>query len=187
MYDDTWQNMVLIVDQGTKGTASAKVRGYLSRPGQPYAEVQSADNIMLIDDLGEYINAIKLDNYIDANNDDAVAAGATVAQTGIYYDDIYIDNTFQRLELGDASTYAACTKRIVQPASAWSDTGITAQLNTGNLPGGSQAYLYVADADGTISSPYGPITINTTTVRPATLRGSNGPGKTTGAGLARLR
>jgi hypothetical protein len=73
------------------------------------------------------------------------------AVANAYLSNVYFDNTRQRLELGNASTYAACTRREVQPSTAWSDTSITALCQKGAIPTGT-AYLFVVGADGTASA-----------------------------------
>jgi len=71
----------------------------------------------------------------------------------IYIDDVYIDNTIARVEIGNASTWYACTKREVQIPTLWSDTGtsITITLNQGSFSNLNNAYLYVIDADGNVN------------------------------------
>lgn len=67
-------------------------------------------------------------------------------------DEIYIDKGFQRVEIGNASTWAAVTSSEVQPPSAWSDTGATITVNQGSIATLSAGYLYVFDASGTPNS-----------------------------------
>lgn len=68
-----------------------------------------------------------------------------------YWDNLYIDNTQARVEIGNASTYAACTHREIQIPSAWSATSITCTVNTGSFSSGA-AYLFVIDEEGTASA-----------------------------------
>lgn len=77
--------------------------------------------------------------------------GGTGATANIHLSSLYFDSTRRRLELGNASTYAACTRREVQPSTAWSDTSITALCQKGAIPTGT-AYLFVIGADGTASA-----------------------------------
>ena len=77
--------------------------------------------------------------------------GSTGATANIHLSSLYFDSTRRRLELGNASTYAACTRREVQPSTAWSDTSITALCQKGAIPTGT-AYLFVIGADGTASA-----------------------------------
>lgn len=62
-----------------------------------------------------------------------------------WYNDVYISDTRARVEIGNASTWAGCTKREIQNPSAWSDTSITFTVNKGTLAAGTN-YLYTVDS-----------------------------------------
>jgi hypothetical protein len=81
--------------------------------------------------------------YFHRTNGDAAGS--------MYFDNLYFDNTRQRLELGNNPVYASCTRREVQPSTAWSDTSITALCQKGAISSGT-AYLFVIGADGTASA-----------------------------------
>lgn len=72
--------------------------------------------------------------------------------TNIYFDDLYVDNTWARVIIGNASTLAASTTREVQIPSAWADTSITVTVNRGNFASNGSAYLYVVDANNTVNA-----------------------------------
>lgn len=73
----------------------------------------------------------------------------------VYISDVYSDNTRQRVELGDAATWSACTFTEAQVATAWADTSITITANAGAFTTGQTAYLYVIDSTGTPVSTSG--------------------------------
>lgn len=75
----------------------------------------------------------------------------------VYIDDIYIDNTQARVEIGDKDSYGDCTHREIQIPTAWSGNSITVRVNQGSFRSGDKAYLFVVDANGDISNSY-PIT-----------------------------
>jgi hypothetical protein len=84
------------------------------------------------------------------------------------YDDVYWaigENAFARVEIGDASTYTACNKLAVcttgSGAVGWSDTSITCTVRQGGFANGSNAWIYVSDANGNVS-PGHPVTISGT-------------------------
>lgn len=64
-----------------------------------------------------------------------------------YFDKVYIDNTWARVEIGDSPQWDTCTKRETQIPVTWSNNSITITANTGSLSYGN-AYLYVTDAEG---------------------------------------
>jgi F5/8 type C domain/Calx-beta domain len=73
-------------------------------------------------------------------------------QNRMWVDNVYVDTTWSRVVLGDASTYPACQTLAVQPPSAWSDSGITVTAQTAGFAPGSQAYVYVFDAAGNVNA-----------------------------------
>lgn len=75
-----------------------------------------------------------------------------------YWDELYVDTTRARVELGNAPTWAACTHREIQVPSAWSTNSIAFKVNKGIFSTGQQAYLFIVDENGNPSSGY-PITI----------------------------
>lgn len=62
------------------------------------------------------------------------------------FGEIYVDSTPQRAVIGDASTWAACTRRELQRATAWGVSEVTSIVNTGDISGSK--YLYIVDATG---------------------------------------
>ena len=83
------------------------------------------------------------------------ALGETTREPNDYYmDDVYAAPTLARVELGNASTYDACTHREIQVPSAWSDTSITITPDKGSFSDSDNAYLFVVNADGVPSAGY---------------------------------
>jgi hypothetical protein len=73
-------------------------------------------------------------------------------QWDIRADDIYCDGTQARVEIGDASTWSACTHKEVQPATSWSDSSATVTLNRGSFGATDPAYVYVVDSNGAVNT-----------------------------------
>lgn len=65
------------------------------------------------------------------------------------YADLYVDESWARVELGDSATYGSCTHREIQPITAWSDTSISITVNLGSFETGATVYPHVTHADGT--------------------------------------
>ncbi len=86
--------------------------------------------------------------YIDSY----YATDTNNAGADIWHDDIYIDITQARVEIGNAPTWTASTHREIQIPSAWSDTSITITLNKGSFSNFNNAYLYVIDANGNVNT-----------------------------------
>lgn len=77
-----------------------------------------------------------------------------------WYDDIYLDNTWSRIMIGNASTLAASTHKEIQIPSSWSANSITASVNRGTFADGSAAYLYAVDSMGAVNVNGYPITFS---------------------------
>jgi hypothetical protein len=71
----------------------------------------------------------------------------------IYSDDVYIDNTRSKVEIGDNSDYYSCARLDICPATAWANGSVTATLNSEPVPNGTN-YLFVMNDNGTPSIGY---------------------------------
>ena len=74
-----------------------------------------------------------------------------------YFDDLYADNTYSRVVLGDAPTYSACTIIEPQIPTVWYETSITVTANFGELT--DTAYLYVFDSTNDANATGVPVTL----------------------------
>lgn len=66
----------------------------------------------------------------------------------LWVDEVFVDSTQARVELGDAPAWGDCADRSPQPATAWSDGAVTIELNQGRLSG--EAYAFVVTTEGQI-------------------------------------
>lgn len=79
----------------------------------------------------------------------------------IRHDDVcYQLGTWARVLLGNAPTWASCTKREYQPIISWSGSGIGIKFNQGAFKNCDTAYLYVVDANGVNNNTGYPVIIN---------------------------
>jgi hypothetical protein len=78
-----------------------------------------------------------------------------------YIDDVYMDDTWARVMIGNASTFNASTHREPLIPTAWSASSITAYFNQGSFPNGSKVFVFVIDSNGN-ASPGKEITIGGT-------------------------
>lgn len=62
--------------------------------------------------------------------------------------EIYADKTPQRVCIGNAATWSACTKFDMQRPTAWSANSITVKTNCGDYSSNSTVYLYVVGVSG---------------------------------------
>jgi hypothetical protein len=75
----------------------------------------------------------------------------TTQPIDIRVDDVYVDTTRARVELGNAVTFDSCTRREIQPCTAWASGAITINLNTCGMSGTN--YLYVVTHDNVRIGP----------------------------------
>jgi len=84
------------------------------------------------------------------NNDDWLPA----RQDEFFYDNIYIDKSISRVEIGNSANYASATRREIQIPSAWSGNSITFTANKGGFSSNDQLYLFVTNSSGEVSPGY---------------------------------
>lgn len=76
------------------------------------------------------------------------------SQIDVYVDGIYINDSCERVELGNASTYEACTKRVIQKQTNRQSGSIAFECYEGNLTTSDNVYAFVFNEDGTYSQGY---------------------------------
>lgn len=85
--------------------------------------------------------------YDDLTN---VPAGPETPEWWIGYRDLYYDDTWARVVIGNAATYNACTRTEIQIPVAWSDTEISVIPNAGQFEDLSGLWVYVFNAANVI-------------------------------------
>lgn len=80
--------------------------------------------------------------------------GDTGDKAKIYYDDIYVDNTQSRIEIGNNADFDLCTHREIQVASSWSSTSAEFTIRRGSFQESDNVYVFVIDSDGVPSDGF---------------------------------
>lgn len=84
-----------------------------------------------------------------------VKANATLDSSYRYWaDDVYVDTTWARVMVGNASTLASSTHREIQIPTTWITTSISVVWNQGTFEDYETVYLFVVDSDGNVSDGY---------------------------------
>jgi hypothetical protein len=78
---------------------------------------------------------------------------------GMWLDDVWFDSTPQRVEIGNASTWAACTESVIQPLVSWSNTSVTFTGRISKFTAGTQVWIYVINAVNAATMVSGPHTV----------------------------
>jgi hypothetical protein len=69
----------------------------------------------------------------------------------IFTDDVYIDNTRAKVEIGDNPDYYDCTRLDICPATSWGANSVTVALNSDAVPAGTN-YIFVMNSSGAPSA-----------------------------------
>jgi hypothetical protein len=148
--DSEWVRWEVWLKQSAPNTANGAMHCGLHRSGTPSinSSILAPRNTATTRTDSDYWQNLWIGSY--CATEEFVGGPSNLAWSDIQLSSVYVDTTRQRLELGDNPVYASCTRREVQPSTAWSDTSITALCQKGAIPTGT-AYLFVVGADGTAS------------------------------------
>lgn len=140
---NTWMHVQLVYNASTPGVADGTIRHMID--GQTYGLNSGA---VMTRKTSVNFNQIRIGHYWASDGVDGCAANGGAR---VYVDNVYLDSSWARVELGNASTYAASTKREIQIPSTWSDSSVAVKVNTGTFAEGTTAYLFVTDANNNTS------------------------------------
>ncbi len=150
--NNQWYRMELIMRTSNQGVQDGTVAQYLHYPagGRPvtlgsWSNSQSSSSYRM-----NYDSSLRYRWFIWQNY-----RGNGITSMKVWMDDFFIQVGSQaRVEIGDASTWANCTFREVQPATSWTSSGVRIRLNKGGLREGTQYYAYVVDSTGAVSNGF---------------------------------
>ncbi|OGP38587.1 MAG: hypothetical protein A2X93_04175 [Deltaproteobacteria bacterium GWC2_56_8] len=133
----------------------------LVKLNEPYTSSNGVFQVWKDGVLGVDVSTMKIrdtDNLFDdfrlgnMHAHDALGQCAAGGDNVVYFDDLYIDTTPQRVEISDSPTWASSTHREIQLLTSWSDTSVTVTLRNGAFSTLNNLYLYVVDANGDANS-----------------------------------
>lgn len=148
LINEEWIRFEVYLKQSAPSTANGEAHTHVHRSTTPSIASKLHAAATSTRTSGNWTN-LWIGAYSSTEEEDE--GEPNLAWSDIHLDSVYVDTTRQRLELGDNPVYASCTRREVQPSTAWSDTSITALCQKGAIPTGT-AYLFVIGADGTASA-----------------------------------
>jgi len=153
-----WMHIQLVYNESSPGQANGTVRHYIN------SEVAGLDSSGVLTENGPaHFDQIRIGHYWDQPSDASCPGNGGAV---VYVDDVYIDTSWARVELGNASTYAASTHREIQVARTWADGSVSVNFNPGTFAAGSTAYLFITDANN-ITSRGIPVQIGGVAAAPA--------------------
>lgn len=71
-----------------------------------------------------------------------------------FWEAVYVDDTWARVELSDNATYTSASHREIQIPSAWSSTSVSATINRGSFAADASVYVHVCTAANACSAGY---------------------------------
>lgn len=146
--NEQWVREEYYLDMGSEGKSDGTFYYWIQNQKDKVALRGALTNQKFLTDSYR-IDKIRIGHYWNQNAGDLRA----------YFDDVYIDLTQARVEIGNAPSWGSCTFREIQIPSAWSDSSITFTVNRGSFGDGNNAYLYVVDSNGNVNSQGYPIII----------------------------
>ena len=132
-----WHNMAVV---GQLSSGSSNCDGQL-HPYYDFRLQADIDDWAWFSGTTDNIDEVWLGGYSSGNE----------AFQFFYFDDVYVDDTWARVEIGNAANYDDCTQREFQIPTGWSETGISCVANRGSFLVGEPLYLFVVDEDGNVS------------------------------------
>lgn len=150
-----WYHISVQTDFGTIGSANGSTKMWVSKPGLSGAYTTvSANNVKYVVASG-YPDYIKFGWYAGSY----YPTSSNTFTTTLYYDNIYIDNSWARVEIGDADTYDNCTHREIQIPVTWESGHVSLTVNPGSFNLNDSVFLYVFDESGAVNPKGYPIKI----------------------------
>lgn len=129
---------------------------WITRIFQPGSPVRITHN--RVGNATTHADTDEIWRYAGFRNELTNTSDAISEELEMLIDDLVIDNTRARVEIGDNAIFESCTHLEYQPAVTWSDTGITGPFNQGSFEAGDTVYFFVIDENGIPSAGY-PVTI----------------------------
>jgi len=90
---------------------------------------------------------------------DAIDSCSSSTGAKVYIDDVYVDTSWARVELGNASTYAQSTQREVLVPTSWGGSKVEVTVPVNGFTAGQTAYLYVTDQNNVTQSAGFPVVV----------------------------
>jgi hypothetical protein len=138
-----WMLFEIEFKQSNNGQNDGSYEMWLTRNGQT-RKIINYQNINTHQSGEPGFNKLTLGNWIDSGG----------RSTTLYFDDLFVDFSWQRVAIGNNSNWDQSSKREIQPYTAWSDVGITFNANLNSFNSGEQLYLFVFDVNGNPSVAY---------------------------------
>lgn len=156
--DRRWQHyQVVLKASSTPGAADGVLMQYID------GQLMSNHKGIVTRTVDSHWRDVRIGHYWAGDGDGTCSSNPGA---NIYLDNVYVDTSWARVEIGSHSTYAGSSHREIQIPTSWSDGSVQVRVNSGTFKAGTQAYLYVTDSNGNVNSNGYPITIGGTSNAP---------------------
>ena len=146
-FAQTWRHIQGYVEQSSPNMADGTVQVWIDG-ALKFSRVKA----LLTRNGSAQWNTIWFGNYLGHDRNEGQRRCGEYGDAWTLWDDVYVDVTAARVELGDAPTYGAAKHREIQIPTDWSDSRITIALNPGSFTSLDGHYLYVIDERGRSSA-----------------------------------
>lgn len=133
-----WYQTILMIKAGSDGALDGEMRVWVNGV--------------------EYENTIVMETWDSAESDwialtfGLFSSNFTSGDYYLQFDDIYVDDTWQSVWVGNNAAWDSCTHREIQIHKTWSDTGLTFEFNQGSFVDSDTVYVFIMDGDGNAST-----------------------------------
>ncbi len=147
LINNGWNHLQIQMDGGTLGHPTASYSVWLNGNVYDYET-----NLYYRCGNEDYYNKFLL--YLWVGN---CYQTSSMMETYVNYDDVYVDNSWARIEIGDNQDYMSCTHRETQIPVSWNSNSIEFEANQGAFEDAEQLYLFIVDENGAVNSQGYPI------------------------------
>ena len=142
MVRQQWSRDEAFLDSGTAGSANATYKFWEHTPGTSIQTFNRTTGFAMLLDSDHPVYGVAIGReFCDL-----------IENISHYIDNVYVDNTQARVEIGDNAVWANCIRREIQiPHTTWNDTTIQATVRQGTFPAGS-AFIFVVNESGVASA-----------------------------------
>jgi hypothetical protein len=142
-----WVHVQWMFDVGSgRGACNGKVRMYING-----ALRRSANDACLTGNANSSYPQLFIGNYVRTDD----YRGDVYS----WWDTLYVDTSWARVELSNNANYGKATHREIQMPSAWSPTSVTATVNRGSFSANESVYVHVCTSTDACSRGFGPLKV----------------------------
>jgi len=138
-----WKHYQVEIVESSVGGADGRVRQYIDGNLDLVSAIPATTRY-----TSAHYNQIRIGHYY-AKDGDSLCPSNPGAY--VYLDDVYVDTSLARVEIGNNPDYSKCTHREIQIPSKWSSTSIELGSMRGDFSG-ENPYLFVVDGSGAVSN-----------------------------------